>query len=620
MGTQSPFEGKYMSEIHETDSFDDGKRSSVAEQTADFKPGHATSEYRRGRILPTNGILVVSMLSLLICIGLQLTGDFWDIAIANLLTLLFAFIAFITPVIWFTVGSGFRFNIRVIPLGTFLVVSGVGIACFQIDGVTGQLLPQLSLRWAPAPDELLDELTGEGSTIELDDKSSHSFHQFLGPNRDATIRGLKLSRNWEDNPPKQLWRQEIGAGWSTFSAVGGYAVTMEQRGKKELVTCYEIVTGTLKWWHEIEARHESQFGGVGPRGTPTIDQGRVYALGATGVLRCLDMTNGKEIWRKDLLKEFNIPPELANEEVRWGRSASPLIVDDLVIVPPGGPPKGPYVSLVAYNKNTGEEVWRGGTEQISFSSPNVATIGGVRQVLIVNENSVTGHRLDGGENDGEVLWKFIWPGDNNTKTTVSQAVALPGDRVLASKHYGEGGGLYQIHRNEKGDFTVEELWHKESVLKTKFSNVVVHNGYVYAMSGEILECVELETGKRQWKKGRYGHGQILLVDDVILVLGEWGELALVEANPNELREFARIQALEGQTWSNICLYGRHLLVRNATEAACYLLPVGDSTEPSVVNPPAKRTNVFVIVAAAILIALAGLCVVNIRRARDTDQS
>jgi len=593
------------------DPTDDGN---TAEQSVDTGQETAEEQVPRRRVLPTNRILAVSMLSLLIGVGLQWTGDSWDVAIANLLTLLFSFIAFITPVVWFTTRSGFGLPVRIAPLVAFFVFSGVAFACLRLDGVSGELIPRFSFRWSPAPDQQLDELTGQKSTIELEVETGNSFHQFLGPNRDATVRGVNLTRNWEADPPELVWRQDIGAGWSAFAAANGFAVTMEQRDKKELVTCYEIETGQLKWWHEIEARHQSRLGGVGPRSTPTIDQRKVYALGATGVLRCLDMTNGEEIWRKDLLEEFNIPADLANEEVRWGRSASPLVVDDVVIVPPGGPPGGPYVSLVAYHQDTGKEVWRGGTEQISFSSPNVATICGVRQVVIVNENSVTGHRLDGGARDGEVLWKFVWPGHNNTKTSISQAVALPGDRVLVSKHYGEGGGLYQIRRNDKGEFSVEELWHRESVLKTKFSNVVLHDGYVYALSGEILECVDPETGRRQWKKGRYGHGQILLVDDVIVVLSEAGEVALVDANPNDLREFARMQAIEGQTWNNICLYGQYLLVRNSVEAACYLLPVGDSTVPDP-RPPARRTNLFVVAAGILIVALAGLCILNLRRSR-----
>lgn len=573
------------------------------------------SETTRGRLLPPNRILGASMLGLAVGIGLQTTGDRWDIAVANLLTLLFSFIAFITPIVWFAIASAFRPGVRVMPLATFFLVSGLGFACLKIEGVSGELLPRFRLRWSLARDKLLEDLPDTQSVIELKNETKNAFPQFLGRDRNATVRGVQLVRDWEAEPPEMIWRKEIGAGWSAFAAANGYAVTMEQRGDDELVSCYEVATGELQWWNGVKARHETQLGGVGPRSTPTIHQGKVYALGATGILRCLDMTNGREIWSNDLLSEFNIPADQANEEVRWGRSASPLVIDNVVIVPPGGPPGGPYVSLVAYNKQTGKEVWRGGNEQISFSSPNVATIAGVRQIIIVNENSVSGHRFAGGDDDGQVLWRFEWPGHNNTKTSISQAVAIDGDRVLVSKHYGEGGGLYQIRRDERGVFSAEEIWHNQSVLKTKFSNLVIHDGYVYALSGEILECVELKTGQRQWKKGRYGHGQILLVDDVLLVLSEKGEVALVDADPQELREFARIQAIEGQTWNTICLYGRHLLVRNAEQAACYLLPVGDTTEP----PPKsikKKQNVFVIVASVMLVFLLAGVVVNIRRSRS----
>jgi outer membrane protein assembly factor BamB len=402
-------------------------------------------------------------------------------------------------------------------------------------------------------------------SVDLLTTTDHDFPQFLGPNRDLSVAGIQLERDWRTHPPRLLWRQPIGAGWSAFSVVNAYALTMEQRGDDEMVSCYEVNSGKLRWWHSIPARHSTVLGGIGPRGTPTIHEGRVYALGATGVLRCLDGATGKPVWPSiDLPQMYGVPPGRDTDAVAWGRAASPLIVDDLVVVPAGGPLSGPHVSLVAFDMHTGDKVWEGGTRQISYASPSLATIDGQRQILIVNEDTVSGHD----PSTGQLLWQFDWPGSSNTNATVSQAVAMPGDRVLLSKAYGGGAAMLHVFRNDQR-WSVDELWRDRGLLKTKFCNVAVKDNYVFGLSDGILECVDASTGRRQWKKGRYGHGQVLLVDDVLLVQAESGEVLMVEADPIQHTELGRFQAIEGKTWNNLCLSGRCLLVRNALEAACY---------------------------------------------------
>ena len=490
-----------------------------------------------------------------------------DHAEVNVVKLVLVFIAMMAPLFWFTVRSGYSFRTRMIPWCSALVLLVIAFATLQIHQVSGELIPTFKFRWAPDPDEQLDQLSGELVEVDLGKQSERDFPQFLGPSRNLVVKNVQLDRDWKQNPPKRLWRQPIGAGWSGFVAVNGFAVTMEQRGEKELVTCYEIQTGKARWWHALEARHQTILGGTGPRATPTIDEGRVYAQGATGMLRVLDGATGKLIWQKDLLAEFGIKsPADDLARIAWGRSGSPLIVDNLVIVPAGGAKKNQYVSLVAYEKTTGKEVWRGGDTQISYSSPNIATLTGTRQILIINEDNATGHDLK----TGETLWSFDWAGNSNADATASQAVPVPPDRVLLSKGYGIGAALIQL---EKGVAEPKELWHQKSVLKTKFTNVALKNGYIYGLSDGILECVDLETGKRQWKRGRYGHGQILLVEDLLLILSERGELILVEAAPQRHRELGRAEALEGKTWNTLCLYGRYLLVRNGQQAACFELAI-----------------------------------------------
>jgi outer membrane protein assembly factor BamB len=399
------------------------------------------------------------------------------------------------------------------------------------------------------------------------------------------VAGPELARDWSAEPPKLVWKQPIGAGWSGFAAVNDYAVTLEQRGADEWVTCYEIATGQPLWGHSIEGRHENPMGGVGPRGTPTIHQGRVYALGATGVLRCLDGRTGKLIWSDDLRARYELTAFADEALVQWGRAASPLIVDDLVVVPGGGP-TGKAKNLVAFNSETGRLVWEsenikdnGAADQISYASPSLATLAGRRQILIVNESTASGHDPA----TGERLWTFPWPGGSSSFASASQAVAIDANHVLLSKGYSGGAELIELAASPdgtrsvpttegSGSITVASQWKMPRLLQTKFTNVVVRDGRAYGLSEGILECVELTTGQRKWKSGRYGHGQILGVGDLLLVLSEQGELSLVELNAEAFHALGSMPVLEGKTWNTLCIYGKRLLVRNAQEAACYELP------------------------------------------------
>lgn len=512
-------------------------------------------------------------------IAAQMVGPSWDRANANIATLICGFFALMTLLVAIGVLSPLPAPVSWAPMALFWLGIGGFFAVYKIESFSGTLIPSFRNRWQKAADEkLLGELGKRKPDIDLTSETEHDYPQFLGPARNQTLSGMHLATDWKSSPPKQLWRQRCGAGWSSFAARNGYAVTMEQRGPKELVTCYGIKSGKMQWWHAINARHETKLGGVGPRGTPTIHQGKVYALGATGVLRCLNGANGELSWKRNLLDEFGVAgPDEDRVEIRWGRSASPLVVDNVVIVPAGGPPGGPYVSLVAYNKDDGKFAWTSGDQQISYSSPALATIDGTRQIVIVDQSSVSGHKLDGEGETREVLWSHPWPGSSASAASTSQAVVFEDGRVFLSKGYGYGCALLQVSKNEAGAFTVEEIWVNPRAMKTKFTNVVVHDGYVFGLSDGILECIKLKTGKRQWKRGRYNHGQILLVDDLILVQAEDpGDLALVEANPNRFIELSRFPALKDKTWNNPCLYGRYLLVRNATEAACYELPVKET--------------------------------------------
>jgi outer membrane protein assembly factor BamB len=233
-------------------------------------------------------------------------------------------------------------------------------------------------------------------------------------------------------------------------------------------------------------------------------------------------------------------------------------------------------SLVAFDVESGDVRWAAGTRPAAYSSPIVADLAGERQIIIVNQSWVTAHRAS----DGKVLWEHPWVDEHDTNASISQPVPLGGDRMFLSKGYGTGASLLKIQRDSSGQFSAEPIWKPaiKRVMKTKFSNVVVHDGYVYGLDDVLLSCIELETGKLRWKKRRtpeFGYGQIMLVGDVILVLSETGELVLAEASPEEYRELASLQALDeaNVTWNNPAFAPPYLLIRNSREAACYELPV-----------------------------------------------
>jgi outer membrane protein assembly factor BamB len=387
----------------------------------------------------------------------------------------------------------------------------------------------------------------------------------------AEVAEVELETDWKSRPPRQLWKQEIGAGWSGFAIVGDYAVTQEQRGEQELVVCYELKTGKVAWSYADNVRWDpgggGSLGGIGPRATPTIHKGKVFSQGATGILNCLDARTGKLLWAHDTLVEHNAG------NVMWGKAGSPLVVDDRVVVSVGGDD----ASLVAYDIATGDKAWGAGDRRSSYATPVLTVLSGVRQIVTVDEDYVTGHAAD----DGRVLWEHEWLGSSDTNASASQPVPVGDDRLFLSKGYGEGAELIKLTRDDRGFFSVDSLWKNRSVMRSKMSNVVVRDGYVYGLSEGLLQCLELDTGKSRWKKRRspeFGHGQIMLVGDVILAVTEKsGEVVLVEASRRKYRELASLPVLEGVTWNNPALSGPYLLVRNAEQAACLELPLRQPT-------------------------------------------
>ncbi len=476
--------------------------------------------------------------------------------------------------IWFIFFSAWPRRLRFGSLGA-LVVLGLGFSwLFEFQGFRSEIVPIFTSRFAPRADPA-PELVAPGIVpIDLINTTPYDFPGFLGANRDLRVDNVMLATDWEARPPELLWRQQIGAGWAGFAVVNGFAATLEERDGRELVTLYDARTGRLLWERQLGGEYNHVLAGRGPRSTPTIDEGNVYALGVWGNLVALDGTTGDLLWEHDLLAEYGISLAEEVQAIQYGRSNSPLIVRDMLIIGVGGS-RARRVSVAAYDKHTGDVIWEAGQRQVSMASPRLAQLGGREQILLVNQNAVSGHDPD----SGTVLWEFDWPGITPADSNVSQAVPVGSNRVFVSKGYGGGAALYQLDARPDGTFNARQLWHQPRVLRTKITNVAMRDGYVYGLSEGILECVDLATGERVWKAGRYHHGQILMVGEVLLVLTEDGELVMVEVSPeNRNNVLGRFQAINGHTWNNFALYGDILLVRNGQEAAAYRLPVAGGLE------------------------------------------
>lgn len=374
---------------------------------------------------------------------------------------------------------------------------------------------------------------------------------FRGPNRDGRYDEMAILTTWPSAGLRPIWKQPIGIGYASFVVADGRAYTIEQRRRQEVVAAYDIATGRELWKQAWNAEF-SDSTGDGPRATPTWDDGRVYALGATGELRCLDAKTGAVAWGRNILTEngaSNLP---------WAMAASPLIVDDKVIVLPGG---SGGKSIVAYNKMTGNPVWKSQSDPQAYVSPMLLTLGGRRQIVVVSSSRILGLVPE----DGSLLWSYPW--DTDMGINVSQPIPVDKNRFFISAGYGKGAALVEVS-GSGNSYTAKTIWENIN-MKNKFNSSVLHEGHVYGLDEGILTCLDVNTGVRKWKGGRYGYGQVILASGHLIITSDKGELVLVKASPDQFTEVARFPALDGQTWNYPAIANGKLLVRNATQMAAY---------------------------------------------------
>ncbi|MCH7667173.1 MAG: PQQ-binding-like beta-propeller repeat protein, partial [Acidobacteria bacterium] len=388
------------------------------------------------------------------------------------------------------------------------MVATIVLACgvwtlVRTDGITGDGAQDFAWRWAETAEERLLAQAGHGPAAMasvLASAVSESVEQgepgadwpgFRGPDRDGIIRGVRIETDWSRSPPVELWRRPIGPGLSSFAVRGDLLYTQEQRGDDEVVACYHVTTGEPVWRHRDAVRFWESHAGAGPRATPTLRDGRVYTFGATGILNALDAGNGAVVWSR------NAASDTGAEVPIWGFTSSPLVVDDIVIVDAG--------ALVAYDLATGEPRWSGAAGSVSYSSPHLVTIEGVEQVLLLNGAGASSFAPA----DGTLLWEHPWPGSG----IMQPALTADGDVLFSALSASAGVGTRRIAVAHGPDgWTTEERW-TSNRLKPYFNDFVVHDGHAFGFDGRILASIDLEDGKRKWKGGRYGHGQLLVLPD-----------------------------------------------------------------------------------------------------------
>jgi outer membrane protein assembly factor BamB len=461
-----------------------------------------------------------------------------------------AFVAWACLTPWLTAGTR-----RTLMVATILISCG-GWALLRTDGISGGGNSDFHWRWSQTPEERLLALSAGPSeaseTVIPVSSAKPEWPGFRGSSRDAVVRGVRISTEWATTPPLELWRRQIGPGWSSFAVWGDRVFTQEQRGDEEIVACYSAATGEPLWRHADAARFWESNAGPGPRATPTIFDGRVYAQGATGILNALDANTGGVIWTRNSVADTGI------EIPGWGISGSPLIFGDQVVVAASG-------RLMSYDIESGERRWEGPARKGSYCSPHLVRIGGVSQIVMTGGAGVFSVAPD----DGRVLWEHAWEG----APMLQPAQLENGDLLVTTASASGGAGLRRLAIEQaSGAWQVAERWSSSS-LKPYFNDFVVHNGHAYGFDGAILACIELEKGERRWKGGRYGHGQIILLadQDLLLVLSEQGEMALVKAAPDQFTELARRAAITGKTWNHPVLVGDQLFVRNGEEVAAFRL-------------------------------------------------
>lgn len=502
----------------------------------------------------------------------KLIGLFGTVGAALIASLLLHFSMKGMSVVMYLIPSGFALfalmlvllaNRPATRLGVALIASTLGFGVWdfvQLHGVTGKFAAEFSSRWSPtAEQEYLKSLADrrpETNAQPLDaeetiTRATAQWSDFRSPQRDGNLQGVVLDEDWTASPPHLVWKSKIGPGWSSFTVAANRLFTQEQRGDNEAIVCLNAETGSIQWAHKYPSRFWEAVAGAGPRATPTIGDNALFALGANGHLFCLNPVDGEVRWQRDIKADADcMPPQ-------WGFASSPLLQKGLVIVHAGGSGNN---GVLAYDVITGEPRWTAPSGNHSYCSAQHGRFDGVDGILMQTNLGLQFLNAE----DGTTIWQHEWQVENYRAIQP----LVKGDTVYIGTSLGLGTRKITI-KHEANAWSIDQGWTSLD-MKPDFNDFVEYQDHIYGFDGNIFACVDCETGKRQWKKGRYGNGQALLLSDFgqLLIVSEFGDLVLIKADPQKLVELGRVPAIEGKTWNHPVLIGNRVYLRNGQEAAC----------------------------------------------------
>jgi outer membrane protein assembly factor BamB len=389
-------------------------------------------------------------------------------------------------------------------------------------------------------------------TLPLEAGNEADWPQWRGPRRDATSAEVDLLQKWPAEGPEVLWRVDVGDGYSGVAVSAGELFTMWDEGGDQVLACLEAADGELQWAVRVGGSFRHHYGN-GPRSTPLVDGDVVYAIGTSGVLVAVDRASGESLWEHDLVKE------LGARLPSYGYASSPLVVGERLLVETAG--EGAAYS--AFDKRTGELLWSSQDERPAYSSPMLVTFGGVEQILFWSAAGLHSVALD----TGTELWSHPWSTDcpaSGDPLGTGTPLLLPPDGLLLSS--GSGTAVLRISKTS-GGFRAKTEW-KSGVLRNDVNSSVLVGSHVYGFDGGTLKCVEAMTGEAEWEQRGYRKGSLIAADGQLIVLGEKGELALVEASPEAFVEKSSAQVLDGRSWTSPSLAGGRLYLRNHGELVC----------------------------------------------------
>ncbi|MEM9291185.1 MAG: PQQ-binding-like beta-propeller repeat protein [Acidobacteriota bacterium] len=385
--------------------------------------------------------------------------------------------------------------------------------------------------------------------------SADDWPQFEGANRDITAPAQDLLTSWPDSADEiTVWKRDLGEGNSAISVVDGRLYTQFAVGEDEFLGAFQASDGKEIWRVRTDSKLETQQGN-GPRATPAVSGGLVYAVTALGKLWAVKAQSGEKVWFTDLEEEHGSPRPY------WGVSASPLVDGDRLLVI-GGAPEGAEGTLLAFDKSSGNLLWKRGSQRASYATPVIYDgLAGKTQILLFTAAEVVG--LDAGS--GDQLWTYPW----NTRYGINVATPLQvgSNQVYISSGYEMGAALLELKPKEGGaGFDVETKW-QSRVMENHFHSPVLKGDYLYGFDNAIFKCINVTTGDEMWKARGFGKGSLLAVgDDQLIVFGDKGQLALVEATPEEYRKVASLKLFDGRrTWAMPVLADGYLFLRDEEE-------------------------------------------------------